>query len=232
MEVVGPLIGVLVFIGIVGGAIYAFTLARAAEAGITFPTVIGAYVALMIAISTLLISAGASSLGKAGLSEVAERDFSYSIIVAYETYEPIEPGQPTPPPKPIQPRKDPDAADRPLREDIAEGITFAAIGAVILGAHLALGRAVRRRANAAQQRVVDRALKLTMTAIGGVGFLIAGGIGLSRLLRRTVLEADLREFESPPHPGEPLAWAAVFFVLWLWFGALVWREFVSERRSG
>lgn len=230
MQVVGPLIGLLVFIGVVGGAVYAFTRGRAEGVGITFPTVLAAYVALMVAISTLLIAAGGASLGKAAISEI-ERDYSYNIIITYETYEPVAPGAPVPPATPVEPRKDPDAADRPLRDDIAEGITFAAIGVVILGAHLALGRAVRRRAERAHQRNIDRALKLVMTAIGGVGFLVAGGIGLSRLLRRTVLETGLREFESPPHPGEPLAWAAVWLVVWLWFGALVWREFAAEGRS-
>ena len=77
-------------------------------------------------------------------------------------------------------------SDRQFRNDIADGITFAAFGGVILAAHLAVGRAVRQRVDASHQRLIARALALVMTVIGGIGFLIAGGAGLSQLLRRDI----------------------------------------------
>ena len=234
MEVVGFLIGPVVFFGIVGGIIWAFARGWS---DIRFSSVVSGYVAIMTAVSLFVIAGGAASLLKAGFSEIGGRDFSYYVSrdlgakpVPAEgpSGRSVEQAQPAEPAQPVEPEEPIDYSDRELRDDVADGITFTAVGLFILAVHQGLGRAIRRRVVPAHQRTINRALGLGMTLIGGAGFLISGGVGLSQLLRRTILEADLQPFESPPQPGGSLAWAIVFLVLWLGFGYRVWRDLRGE----
>lgn len=206
MEVFGTLMAVLIVGATVAGIVFVLTRGRTVE--LTFASIVAAYANLMIAVSVVAVAAGAALLLKASFAEIGDRDFSYETT-AHRT-------------------SASDPSDDDLREDIALGITFSAIGAVVLVTHVTVRRVVGPRVTARHRANLDRVLSLAMSGIGAIGFLIAGGIGLSELLRRTVLETDLGEFESPPQPGDDIGWAIVFLLLWIGFGSIVWRQFRGE----
>ncbi len=224
MEVAGPIVAFLILGGLVAAAVYAFSRARAGQQ-LTFGTFVAGYAVLMIAVSAIVLAGGVAALLKAGFSEVGGRDFSYTTSEL--RYIPIATdvrGEPVPAAVPTEENYyDPSEDD--LREDLALGITLSIVGGVMLGLHLLVRRAVGTRVPETDRRNLDRALVLILALIAGIGTLIAAGLGLADWLRRTVLETDLEPFESPPHPGDELAWASVFLALWIVFGSLVWRQF-------
>ncbi len=228
MEIPGPIIGFLVLGGLVAGAVYAFSRARAGKP-LTFGTFVAGYAALMVAVSTIVVAGGVAALATAGLSEVGGRDFSYSTREVRYLPTAVGPkGEPVPAAVPSEENLF-DPSEDELNEDLALGVMLTAVGCLALGFHLLVRHAVRSRVSADDGRNLDRALALILTVIGATGSLIAGGVGLSDWLRRTIFETELEPFESPPHPGQALAWAAVFLALWLVFGGWAWRQFLGQR---
>ena len=218
----------LLLIGVIVAAVVAFVRGRAA---ITFSGVLMGYVALAMLISVFLLASGGALLIKTGLSEAVGRDFSYNTELE-PRYSPREPPYyPEPDVAPVYPRPEPetwvDPSDNDLRNDIAAGVTLVFVGLTLFAVH-AVAAVVLRRRGAQGADFVSRVYNLLGLAGASIGFLASGGNAVYGIIRRYALETENLEPWDFPHPGEPLAFAAVFLPLSLWFGWRVWQEFAGE----
>ena len=227
MWILGILSPVLV-IGLIIAAVVAFIRGRAVEGGgITFSSVLVAYVALAMLVSVFLLAAGCALLIKAGFSGAVGMDFSYSRALEprYSEYEPFYPSESD---KAVpEPESWIDPSDNARRNDIAAGVTLAFLGLTLFAVH-GVGAVALRRRGAQGVHFVSRVYNLLGLAGGSIAFLASGGATLHGVIRRYVLETENVDARDLPHPGDPLAFAIVFLPLALWFVWRVWQEFALE----
>jgi len=216
MWVLYGLLPPVVVIGLIIAAIVTIVRARS-TGGITFPGIMLGYVYAAMFVSLFLLAAGGALLLKAGLSEVAGRDFAYNTETENRYY----------PSGSV--RVDP--SDQAIRNDVAIGITLAFVGSALFAIHGVAAVGMRRR-RIPGVRQISRTYNLIGLAASTIAFLAGGGAAIYETLRRYILNADNFDPWNYPRPGGAIGVAVVFLPLALWFAWRVWQEFAEEGGGG
>ena len=217
----GLLPTVIVLFIIVGGIVL---LVRRGSEGwnVSFGGVLLGYLATAMLVGVFLVAAGTALLLKAGFAEAGNRDFSYDVQ-PQTIYSPVTTsGRPEPGTTQID-----DRSDTAIRDNVANGISLAFVGAVLFAVH-AFGTVILRRRQSQAAPLVTRTYDLLGLALATLGFLGTGAQALNDILRRYVVGGDAVQQWEVRHPGGPLSTAVVLLPLALWFGWRVWQEMASS----
>ena len=153
-------------------------------------------------------------MGLAGLGIILKAGFGF-INLAYSYYQPIAFAQmcPASPNLPCQPQYQFTFYEQQRSQDLVLGITLLAIGVLVAGVHLFLGRAVAGMPGGSPGWITrGTLLGLTvMTAIAGIP---SAAIGLYQMLSYFIVGTSPQN-QQPW--GEPLGLAIAFVPAWIYF---------------
>ncbi len=211
MWVLFGLLPPVIIIGIIIAAIVTVVRARS-TGGITFPGIMLGYVYAAMFVSVFLFAAGGALLLKAGLAQVAGRDFAYNTNE--ERFYPSGSAVVDP-------------SDQDIRNDVAIGITLVFVGAALFGIHGVASIGLRKR-RVPGIRQISRTYNLLGLAGSTIVFLAGSGAAVYEVLRRYVVKSGNLDPWNFPRPGGAIGVAIVFLPLALWFAWRVWQEFAEE----
>jgi hypothetical protein len=168
----------------------------------TLATATALYARVLLIVGILMGLAGIGIILKASFGFI-NLAYSYYPTVTYSGYAPL----------PTGPVATPSSFDvQPRSQDLVLGITLLAIGALVAGVHLFLGRAVAHMPGGAPGWVV-RGTLLGLTVMTAVAGIPSAAIGLYQVLSYFIVGASS---QNPQPWGEPLGLAIAFVPAWIY----------------
>lgn len=232
---------VAVALGVLGGVAYLAMRSRdGASHSVSLRLPLRVYLHAGVLAGLVLITVGVAGLVRAGLGYGLGKDFSYYPMYlppppprAAEPAAPPQAGVPQPPPaagipppgvapappgfvSPVSPEEQRQqrekGLDRAAQEGLLNGLSYAVVGVVLWGVHVA----ARRRLETREERdgPLERGYLVLMAAIFGVIVLVNLPQAIFGLLRFYVLE-PLGEAVRPRPPGNNIAFALAALPVWV-----------------
>jgi hypothetical protein len=175
----------------------------------TLATATALYARVMMIVGILMSLTGVGIILKAGFGFM---NLAYSYYPAYTGYAPSPSSAPPAPPSSfdVQPRS----------QDLVLGITLLAIGALVAGGHLYLGRAVAHMPGGSPGWVV-RGTLLGLTVMTAVVGIPSAAVGLYQVLSYFIVGGSS---QNPQPWGESLGIAIAFVPAWIYLMTRLVRD--------
>ncbi len=216
------ILAILIVFASITGLIIAYLIQRGQHA-FNFKTVFLAYFYVVSIISLLAIVMGGATVGKAILSDIFGRDFSYQTS-NFAVAEPMpDPAQSTEEAGLITKNaqviadQNKQHTETLYQDDLLNGVSMLAVGLIFLVTHV-LGWRTLDSAPKRQSSFLFRAYIFAQLGLYSLTTLIALPAALSELLRFWLQSSEATS--TPPAPGQMVALAILVLPLWLFF---VWR---------